>query len=177
MNPADAQLIQFIQQVTQGASRLLITLARRGKALDRDDPRRAAVLLAAVGAHPLYKGGRLAFDMLEIEDLMLDASRMDPMSARELMEVLNAGAGELAETLRRMGTEAQDGSLPAAALLPRVTLGPADGVARTASASAAGEEGPERTDNQPELQASDYLYDYVVVGFLDVIGAARTFQF
>ena len=66
VNPGDAQLIQQIQKATQGGSRLLCTLARRGKALERDDPERAAFLLAVLRPHPLYKGGRLAFDMLEI---------------------------------------------------------------------------------------------------------------
>lgn len=202
MNPADAQLIEQIQQVTQGGSRLLVTLARRGKALERDDPQRAAFLLAAVGTHPLYKGGRLTFDMLEIEDLMLDGSPADPMSTREVIQVLNAGAHHLAETLRQMGSPAQGGRMPAerstsdtdvpsgvvrahdqsadalaaATLLPRVSLGPANDAARTANASAARDEGQDTRDSEPELRSSDYLYDFVVLGLLDVVGGMRMFQ-
>ena len=202
MNPADALLIEQIQQVTQGGTRLLVTLARRGKALEQDDPQRAAFLLAAVGTHPLYKGGRLAFDMLEIEDLMLDGSQVDPMSKRDVIQVLNAGAHHLAETLRQMGCPAQGGRMPAeaptrdadvlggpvrgraqsadepaaATLLPRVSLGPAGDMARTANAFAPRDEGRDTRSSEPELRSSDYLYDYVVLGLLDVVGGIRIFQ-
>ena len=58
--------------------------------------------------------------------------------------------------------------LAAASLLPRVSIGPADEVARTANASTARDEGRDRRDSEPELRSSDYLYDYVVLGLLDV---------
>lgn len=187
VNPADVQLIEQIQQATQGASRLLSTLARRGKAMERDEPPRATFLLAAVRTHPLYKGGRLAFDMLEIEDLMLDGPPLDSISAREVIHVLNAGAHRLADTLMRMGS-AQKGRTPAepfpdtapltgsvrgragsvdeaaASVMPRVSLGPSDSVALVV------DESPDSRSRAPELLASDYLYDYVVLGFLDVLG-------
>lgn len=200
MNPADVQFIEQIQQITQGGSRLLVTLARRGKALERDEPQRAAFLLTAVGTHPLYKGGRLTFDMLEVEDLMLDGSPVDSMSTREMIQLLNAGGQRLGETLRQMGSPAQGGRTPAEAsardngafggdpvrppaqvagepaaakVLPRVSLGPADDVARTENASAARDEHRDTRDSEPELRSSDYLYDYVVLGLLDVVGGMR----
>ncbi len=202
MNPADTQLIEQIRQVTQGGSRLLVTLARRAKAIERDEPQRAAFLLAAVATHPLYKGGRLAFDMLEIEDLMLDGSPVDPMSKREVIQVLNAGTHHLVETLREMGSPAQGGRMPAevslpandtlagrvparaqgadepasAPPLPRVSLGPTDKVARTANASTADDEGRHTRDMEPELRSSDYLYDYVVLGLLDMVASMGMFQ-
>ena len=108
MNPKDARLVEQIRQITQGGARLLVTLARRGKGLERNEPLRAAFLLRAVATHPLYKGGRLAFDMLEIEDLMLDGSPVDPMSTREVIQVLGAGVDRLAERLREMGAPTQD---------------------------------------------------------------------
>jgi hypothetical protein len=196
MNRADAQLIELIQHVTQGGSRLLVTLARRGKALERNDYQRAAFLLAAVRNHPLYKGGRLAFDMLEIEDLMLDGSPVEPMSKREVIQVLSAGILHFAEALREMGsppqgrgmpttvtrdsnvpddparTRAESGDEPASApLLPRLSLGPADAAARTADASAGRDEGYDARDVWPELRSSDYLYDYVVLGLLDMVSS------
>ena len=100
MNPADAQLIAHIQQVTQGGARLLVTLARRGKALQQDESQRAASLLAGVETHSLYKAGRLAFDMMEIEDLILDGSQLDPMSSQELMLVFRSGIRDLAAILK-----------------------------------------------------------------------------
>jgi hypothetical protein len=201
VNPADAQLIEQIRQVTQGGCRLLVTLARRGKALEQDEPERAASLLAAVGTHPLYKGGRLAFDMLEIEDLMLEDSSVDPMSTHELIQVLNAGAYHLVERLMEMGYPAQGGRMPAeasvrdtdalgvpvrdsnqsvdepvsASLLPRVSLGLAEDVPRTANASAARDEGRDTREIEPQLQSSDYLYDYVVLGLLDRVASIRMF--
>ena len=196
MNSADAQLIEQIRQVTQGGSRLLVTLARRGKALERDEPQRATFLLAAVGAHPLYKGGRLGFDMLEIEDLMLDGPPVDPMSKREVVQVLSAGTYHLVETLRAMGSPSQGGHMlaeasirdidvlggsvharaqsadePASApLLPRVSLGPTDDVAATE------DEGLDTRDTEPELRSSDYLYDYVVLGLLDMVASIGMFR-
>jgi hypothetical protein len=199
VDPADAQLIEEIRRVTQSGSRLLVTLARRGKALERDEPQRAAFLLAAVGTHPLYKGGRLTFDMLEIEDLMLDGSPVDSMSTREVIQLLNAGAHHLAGMVRQLGSPAQGARMPAkaptpetdvlggpvaaraqsadalaaATPLPRVSLGPADDVTRIANASGARDEGRDIRDSEPVLQSSDYLYDYVVLGLLDMVGGMQ----
>jgi hypothetical protein len=176
VHPADASLIEQIQQATRGGRALLRGLGRRGKALERDQPERAALLLAAVRAHPLYKGGRLAFDMLEIEDLMLDGPPEDALSQRDLLRALDAVAGrwrDLVEALRGLTPGLADGAAgaaPAAARsaatppseadrppLPRVRLVPEDGDALA---------------DLPELRSSDYLYDFVVLGFLDVLGRA-----
>ena len=195
MNPADVRLIEHIQQATRGACMLLCTLARRGKALERDQPQRAAFLLAAVRPHPLYKGGRLTFDMLELEDLMLDAPPVGPLNDLQLTQVLSAVAGgghNLAEALLRFGSDGRDGGarpataagetdLPAsmaagadvpapAALLPRVRFGPAHDPVAAAVGSPARDGGPEAAESGPALLSSDYLYDYVVLGFLDVLG-------
>ena len=200
MNPADLQLIAQIQQVTNGAARMLVTLARRGKAIERDDPQRAAFLLTAVGAHPLYKGGRLAFDMLEIEDVILEASRVDPMSVHDMVQLLQADAHRVVEILRQTGSHAQirqrlhavfgsetnvrgvlavnhgADAVIGATGLPRVSFGPAGDAARTAAAFSVHDNGRDATNNDPELQSSDYLYDYVMLGILDVIAAAGIFQ-
>jgi len=193
VDPADAQLIEHIQQVTQGGARLLVTLARRGKALQQDEPQRAAFLVAGIGTHPLYKAGRLAFDMMEIEDLILDGSQLDPMSSQELMLLFRSGIRDLAAILKQMGMPAQDNRTPepeaannggalrardesddeasAPAPLPRLSLGPGDDVERNTHSS----ELPAR-EGYPELQASDYLYDYVVLGFLNIVAGSDLFQ-
>ena len=186
MNAIDMNLLDQIKQGTEGAARLLCTLARRGKAIERDDPQRAQVLLVAVRTHPLYKGGRLAFDMLEIEDVMLDSAGSPPMSKREIRQVLNAGAHRLAAALLRAGAPANSpadsqataanagrddvasGTDPdAAEALPRLTLGPPEG---TQLPFGEPDERPDARLRDFELQASDYIYDYVVLGFLDVAG-------
>jgi hypothetical protein len=53
-------------------------------------------------------------------------------------------------------------------VLPRISFGPAaDSVAQ--SQSSGGDNGRNAPDTEPELLSSDYLYDYVVLGFLDVL--------
>ena len=160
MSTADEQLIGRIRDSTRGAARVLCGLARRGKALERDDPQRAAQLLGAVSTHPLYKGGRLTFDMLEVEDVMLDEPSGDTPGPAELTEALNTAAAastRMAELLLRLGTEARPAEPSAPdSELPRVRLAPAPE--------------PEPEPNAlPELTASDYLFDYVVLGLLDVL--------
>jgi hypothetical protein len=188
LNPADASLITHIQRATGGARALLCTLARRGKALEHDQPQRAAFLLAAVRPHPMYKGGRLAFDMLEIEDLMLDAPPLDPLSDDELNDALQALAGagfDLTELLLRLSPDEKDsrprsasiaGNVPAqkrvevasqTPALPRVSFGPADDMG---IAAAFGDSGSNPRVSWPELLSSDYLYDFVVLGLLDALG-------
>ena len=190
MDFADAQFVEKLQQITRGGSRLLVTLARGGKRLERDEPQRAAFLLAAVATHPLYKGGRLAFDMLEIEDLMLDSSPVYSMRKREVIQVLNGGAHHLIEMLKQMGSSetgrmraeasirdndlagygrapAQSAEEPASApLLPRVSLGPTDEV----------DEDRDMREIEPQLRSSDYLYDYVVLGLLEMAAGIGIFD-
>jgi len=194
VNPADSQLVRQIQGVTQGGSRLLVTLARQGKGIQQDEPQRSAFLLAAVSTHPLYKGGRLAFDMMEIEDLILENPLVAPMSTDEVVQVLTSSGRRLAETLKQMAsspsvdhrTSAEGFSSDADGLggtknsfvqsdatdplLPRVSLGPTDDGTGSVGAFAAPDEGRPNGKTYPELRSSDYLYDYVVLGFLGVLG-------
>ena len=185
MIPDDVRLIERIQQATRGARVLLCTLARRGKALERHQPERAAFLLAALRPHPLYKAGRLAFDMLEIEDLMLDGLAVDPLSDVQLTRMLSAVAGrghDLADVFLRFGSNGRDGDgAPDAArpafeppgdapaptdVLPRLRFGPDPEEAVNGSPWRDGDGG----GAGPELTSSDYLYDLVVLGFLDGLG-------
>jgi len=195
VNPADVHLVEQIRQATWGASQMLRALAKRGKVLEQDEPQRAEFLVGAVRTHPLYKGGRLTFDMLEIEDLILDGwdgSPLDAMSLRQVTEVLSADVNPFVETLLRLswrtevdrapvesptpGAAARIGHLSAGAqgadelstpTMPRVILGP------PGDASTAEDDAREARQREVELQASDYLYDYVVLGFLDVLGGIR----
>lgn len=198
MNPADVHLVEQIQQATRGASQMLRALAKRGKVLEQDEPHRTEFLVGAVRTHPLYKGGRLTFDMLEIEDLILDGwdgSPLDAMSLRQVTEVLRADVNPFVETLLRMawrtevdrapveshtpGAAARTGHVRAGAhgadelstpTMPHVILGPPPA---TGDASKAEDERRERRQREVELQASDYLYDYVVLGLLDLLGGIR----
>jgi hypothetical protein len=195
VNPADVHLVEQIQQATRGASQMLRALAKRGKVLEQDEPQRTAFLVGAVRTHPLYKGGRLTFDMLEIEDLILDGwdgSPLDSISLRQVTEALRANVNPFVETLLRIvwrtevdrtpveshtpgaaarvghvSAGAQGADEPSTPAMLHVILGP-PGDASTAAGDA--REGRQR---EVELQASDYLYDYVVLGFLDVLGGIR----
>jgi len=184
---ADEQLLQYIRLATEGGSRLLCTLARRGKALERDTPQRALDLLTAVRPHPFYKGGRLAFDMLEIEDLILDGARTDSMSDEELHALMNSGPHNVVDALRRLGSTANHGlteteigrpwngrgKAPGTASggFPRITLGWNSSETSGTNRSTNGTGGSGVNYPEPELKSSDYLYDYVVLGLLTLIGS------
>ena len=192
MERADARLIDYIQRATRGGCMLLRTLGVRGKALERDDPERAAFLLAAVRSHPLYKGGRLAFDMLELEDLMLDASAvalLDDVQLGQLLSAVSANAQNFMEAISGLDAGERDGAAARASagqsadyariaaasaqtpatFLPRISFGPAsDSPERSASSEE--ENGRNAPEPEPHLLSSDYLYDYVVLGFLDMLG-------
>jgi hypothetical protein len=187
VDSADEQLLERVQLATRGAARLLRGMARRGKAIERDEPERAALLLAGVSVHPLYKGGRLAFDMLEVEDLMLDEPLDSALSTFDLSQVLGIGASAAArigDELLRLGAERpaggdSDGAVlrgsatsrvdvdgtGEASSLPRLQLTPARSDSDNGTSGS-----PTALDSMPELQSSDYLFDLFVLGFLDAVG-------
>ena len=49
-----------------------------------------------------------------------------------------------------------------------------DDAAVTANASGAGDAGRDTEDIEPPLQSSDYLFDYVVLGLLEVVAGVPT---
>jgi hypothetical protein len=55
-------------------------------------------------------------------------------------------------------------------LMPRLSFGPADTEGVAPAQSPGTDKRAEASQREPELLASDYLYDYVVLGFLDVLG-------
>jgi len=155
VSTADDLLIERIRGSLHGSARVLCGLARRGKAIERDQPRRAARLLGAVVTHPLYKGGRLAFDMLEVEDVMLAEPTLAPPSLNELLVMVSVAegvSGRAADLLARIAADgaSSDDELPRLRLAPETESEPS-------------------SDELPELTAADYLFDYVVLGLLDVL--------
>ena len=151
MASGDELLLQRIVLATQGTRALLCALARRGKALRRDEPERAERLLGAVLAHPLYKGARLLFDMLELEDLMLDGPRLEQMDGFFEASQASRLLARLEELSRELGTAAAPEAAPSQTIDPRgFTLPPE----------------PAPPLGWPELTSADYLYDMVVLGTL-----------
>jgi hypothetical protein len=151
MSRGDELLIGRIEAGTQTARALLCALARRGKALARDQPDRAQALLGAFRAHPSYKAGRVVFDLLELEDLMLDGpppERIDGYFETE-------GVAALTRLFERLhdAVDSQPESGPSSGRLldgRGVTLEPE----------------PAPAGGWPTLQASEYLFDLVVLGLL-----------
>lgn len=62
----------------------LCTFARFGIAWRRAEPKRARGWLERLEPHPFYKGGQFLFDLLEVEDFMLDGPAPPLVSADEL---------------------------------------------------------------------------------------------
>jgi hypothetical protein len=51
---------------------VLCTLARRGGHVRETDPARARQILDELSRSPLYRGGQFLFDLLELEDFMVN---------------------------------------------------------------------------------------------------------
>jgi hypothetical protein len=148
----DAQLVSRLAQTTQGTRAFLCALGRRGKWLFRDEPARAEALLAAVQPHPVYKAGRILFDLLELEDLMLDgpAPASEPEGEAKAIQALLAGIERFNAVLG--GGVAQ----------------PAEAVAPVLSGTSSPPPG-----GWPELSSADYLFDLVVMGLLSQASQAQ----
>lgn len=161
MLPSDKSLFQAISASTQSARGLLCALARRGKHLRSESPARAETLLAASRAHPLYKGLRLVFDLLELEDLMLDGDAPPdvPMTGETLRAWVDTFEA-LSRALSRGSTSEPGQNGPDQG-------GPNQGSQqRWRSALSSLEEEPEPEGGWPALTSAEYLYDLAVLGVL-----------
>jgi hypothetical protein len=70
--PEDISLLESLREGGGWLRGVLITLARRGVTLRRESPERAQAILDALTTFPYYKGGQFLFDLLELEDFMLN---------------------------------------------------------------------------------------------------------
>lgn len=160
MKPADESVIAWIGQANTKIRIALCALARSGKALMRDEPERGRELLEAVYPNPIYKGMRVQFDLLEIEDLMLDG----PLPT-DLGDAAGADAialGRLASILSVAWTEGETPDQPPDTALDARKLLTYSDMARDPTMPLE----PPPVDGWPELDAADYLYDLVVLGIL-----------
>jgi hypothetical protein len=163
----DAVLLERIGRATGAGRSVLCALARRGKALALEDPARAAFLLSSVGRHPLYKVCRLFFDMAEIEDLMLDGPPPDALDDDALAEALRS----LRDSIRGV----TDVLVEVGGAASTKVEAPSDREAPPAPASTQtpGEAPPPPEPTRPALDASDYLFDLVVIGWLSELADPR----
>ena len=78
--PADDQalLVRF-GRGQEWLRAVLCTLARRGGHIRETDPARARQILDELSRSPLYRGGQFLFDLLELEDFMVDGDLPPPV--------------------------------------------------------------------------------------------------
>ncbi|MGA8029227.1 MAG: hypothetical protein WB992_18970 [Bryobacteraceae bacterium] len=142
--PLQAQDIELIKSLKEGNEWLraiLCTLARRGVELRNASPDRASALLDALSRLPFYKGGQFLFDLLELEDYMLDGPAPEILST-----TLDAGALQrLARALNAVKRSL-------------------DGQPEVSNTGAAEVEGGSIQGDLPPLEAGFFLYQDVVLG-------------
>ena len=141
LQPQDVKLLQSLKEGGQWLRAVLCTLARRGVALRRASPERAQAVLEALATFPYYKGGQFLFDLLELEDFMLDGP-----PSEILPTTLDAGS------LQRVA-----GALNAVKQM-------LDGQAAVIDTGSAEITGGSMIGELPPLEAGFYLYQDVVLG-------------
>lgn len=152
-NPADHRLLEAIRESNGTLRAVLCAVARRGKALREGEPDRARALLEAARAHPLYKAARIAFDLLELEDLMLDGAPPEQVEGYLEAEAVSRIVRALGDIRTALVPVSREAGVPSAGAS-------VDAAVRGIVAEAAPEGG------WPSLDAADYLYDLVVLGVL-----------
>lgn len=109
---SDRDLLALFTAQSEGLRAGLVMLARIGVGWRRAAPERCRSWIAQVETHPLYKGGQTLFDLLELEDFMLDGS---PEGSADALADL------LASIARALGIPAV--AAPAPADLPPLEAG------------------------------------------------------
>jgi len=92
LTPVDRKLLSILGEHQLVQRGVLCTLARLGTAWRRIEPERTRAWLAQLEPHPLYKGGQFLFDLLEVEDFMLDGPAPPPVSSEELAGIARRAA-------------------------------------------------------------------------------------
>lgn len=68
----DAEVLAALAGGNDWLRAVLCTVGRRGALVRQADPARAAALLESLSPWPWFKGGQFLFDLLELEDFMVD---------------------------------------------------------------------------------------------------------
>jgi hypothetical protein len=150
LHPQDVKLLQSLKEGGGWLRAVLCTLARRGVLLRLNSPARAKTILDALSTLPYYKGGQFLFDLLEMEDFMLDGPVPEILPAALNSSALQRLAGAL-ESVRA----SLDGNAVATPAVPVVI------------------EGGATVGQLPAIEAGFYLYQDVVLGvWLSVVETA-----
>jgi Lamin Tail Domain len=173
-HPDDRAQLEAIRGANAWVRGLACTLARRGVAFRQADAARSRALLDALSTWPAYRAGQLLFDLLELEDFMVDGEQPDVVLTTLPPAALHR-LGELLRAVQRYLDGAQPDRVAIAvapAALQRVT-GLLRAVKRHLDGALRGHDGqvaaphPPPADlaaTLPPLEAGFYLYDDVVLG-------------
>jgi Lamin Tail Domain len=147
ITPDDRAFLEGVREENVWMRSVLCTLARRGVAFRRRHPDRAGMLLDALASWPMYKAGQYVFDLLELEDFMLDGD--EPALVQTTLDrvALHRVAG-LVRSLHRYVDGAVGPQEPTPEQSP---LAPPNGT-------------PD--PDLPPLEAGFYLYQDVVLGIV-----------
>jgi hypothetical protein len=142
----DVQLLKSLKEGGQWLRAMVCTLARRGVLLRTASPERAKAILDALSTLPYYKGGQFLFDLLELEDFMLDGPPPEILPAALNAAALHRVALALHAVKRSLDGEAADAGIM-------------DTVIDTVQVDSGSFIG-----DLPTLEAGFYLYQDVVLG-------------
>jgi len=139
-------VLESLQSGSEWLRAVLCTLARRGIDFRQKQPTRAKLILDALSTSPFYKSGQFLFDLMEMEDFMLDGPPPEIIST-----TLDA------TTLTRL------------ALLFNTIKGHLDGATESLSLDNIKLQlvpGATSHENLPPFEAGFYLYQDVVLGLV-----------
>jgi hypothetical protein len=173
-HPDDRAQLDAILAANAWVRGVACTLARRGVAFREADGPRSRALLDALSTWPAYRAGQLVFDLLELEDFMIDGEPPDVV-AMTLPPVALHRLAELLRTVQRLldGAQPDIGALALAPAALQRVAGVLRAVKRHIDGAVRGHDGqvaPSRSPagdaaaTLPPLEAGFYLYDDVVLG-------------
>ncbi|MCP4605585.1 MAG: hypothetical protein GY847_34530 [Proteobacteria bacterium] len=182
LTPSDSKVIEQLKFGTASFRAMLCALARRGKAMRLHETERAQILLKAVQTHVVYKGGRILFDLFEIEDMMLDGplpKQVDGYFEADAVRSLAKSLSELKDTLvspvphkhqdneihGQEDTTTQNEDVDASSTVSQsISLWNSFVEAGSKYIELAPERPPEQ--GWPEITSADYLFNDVALGVL-----------
>ncbi|MFE9749005.1 hypothetical protein ACFYOT_29205 [Saccharothrix saharensis] len=180
LRDGDRAALSFAGGINARLREVLCTLARRGGAIRQDEPQRARQILDALAPWPFYKGGQFLFDLLEWEDFMIDGEPPPILSRATFGTLLDLPAGWVDATFAAIDTHAPETLRPIIAnpsvrWLTATAQSTVHGVVRGLAGLVAAPGTPDTDrgadDALPPLQGGFYLYEDVVLGLFDLIGA------
>jgi hypothetical protein len=152
MKRADEVLLLSMARVTHRRRAVLCALAQRGKLLREEQPARAQCMLAILSRQPLYKSGRLVFDMAEVAEALRDGPPPAHLDDEVLAQIMRPVAAtiDVSEVLAACRAVPENIDEKAVAF-----TSPASRWSRA---------------SWPQLERSDALFDLIVLGVVEMLG-------